>query len=171
MYTKVRKKMGRPTIKNRPLTHAERMARYRSKKKQKAIFQSKRHDWSTPQDLFDRLNAEFHFTLDPCATDETAKCERYFTPEIDGLKQSWAGETVFMNPPYGKALPIWMEKAHKEVNENGATVVALVPARTDTNWWHNHVNGFHVNFPKGRIRFGGCQKSAPFPSAIVVMKP
>lgn len=78
------------------------------------MFSSKSNEWATPQDLFDKLNEEFNFTLDPCATDENAKCDRYCTIEEDGLKQSWKGETVFCNPPYGKEISAWVEKSYKE---------------------------------------------------------
>jgi len=125
--------------------------------------------WSTPQDFYDELNKEFNFTLDPCATNDNAKCAKYFTVEDDGLSQSWDGEVVFMNPPYGRVIGDWMKKA----SESAATVVCLVPARTDTRWWHDYVIGgdAEVRFIKGRLKFGGQKNSAPFPSAIVIFKP
>lgn len=138
-------------------------------------FSSDRLDWATPRALFDTLDAEFGFTLDPCCWPETAKCARHFTPEDDGLAQSWAGEVVFMNPPYGREIPKWMRKAHAE-GRNGATVVALVPARTDTAWWHDDVigAGAEVRFLRGRVRFeldGVAKDAAPFPCAVIVYRP
>jgi phage N-6-adenine-methyltransferase len=126
-------------------------------------FSSDRLDWETPQDLFDDLDAEFGFTLDVCATDMTAKCERYFTPADDGLAQEWEG-VCWMNPPYGKEIVRWVEKAAN----CGATVVCLVPARVDTAWWWDHCRHGDVRFLKGRLRFDGASAGAPFPSAVVV---
>ena len=99
------------------------------------MFSSKSIEWETPQALFDDLNNEFHFTLDPCSTHANAKCDKHFTIVEDGLKQSWEGETVFCNPPYGKALPLWIKKAAQSAG-NGTTVVMLIPARTDTKAFH-----------------------------------
>jgi phage N-6-adenine-methyltransferase len=129
-------------------------------------FSSANDEWATPQALFDRLNAVFHFTLDPCASAANAKCKRYFTIADDGLKQDWDGERVFMNPPYGRAIGDWVKKA----SESQALVVCLLPARTDTRWWHDYVvgHGASVSFLKGRLRFGDSTASAPFPSAIVI---
>lgn len=129
-------------------------------------FSSKSNDWSTPQDFFDSLNNEFQFTLDPCATKENAKCSKYYTLEQDGLKQDWTGERVFMNPPYGREIGKWVQKA----KESKAMTVCLIPARTDTRWWHDYVidSGAEVRFIKGRLKFGGSKNSAPFPSALVI---
>ena len=128
--------------------------------------------WATPQEWFDYLNLEFGFTLDPCCWPETAKCKRYYTPETDGLAQSWQDERVFMNPPYGKDLGKWMKKAYEEARDNGALVVCFVPARVDTNWWHNYAaKATEVRFPKGRVKFAGATESAPFPVAVVVFRP
>lgn len=102
-----------------------------------ALLSSKRHDWETPQAFFDQLDREFHFTLDPCATPETAKCEKYYTPAENGLAQNWSGETVFCNPPYGKDLPKWIEKCACESKH--AKVVMLIPARTDTIAFHKYI--------------------------------
>jgi site-specific DNA-methyltransferase (adenine-specific) len=126
-------------------------------------------EWSTPQWLFDTLNVEFHFTLDPCATPGNAKCPNYFTLKEDGLSQDWGRNTVFMNPPYGRAISRWMRKAYESARQ-GATVVCLVPARTDTNWWHQFAIKGEVRFLKGRIRFGDARNTAPFPSAVVVFR-
>lgn len=102
----------------------------------KALFTSNTEEWATPQAFFNQLNKEFNFTLDPCATAENAKCKKYFTKEQNGLLQSWAGETVFCNPPYGRQIAKWVEKAYEETRR-GATVVMLIPARTDTNIFTN----------------------------------
>jgi site-specific DNA-methyltransferase (adenine-specific) len=128
-------------------------------------FLSETVEWETPQGLFDELNNIFHFDLDPCATNANAKCSRYFTKAEDGLAQKWTGN-VFMNPPYGHDIPLWVRKAYDE-SLNGAFVVCLLPARTDTRWWQTYVVKGHVYFIKGRLKFGNSQNSAPFPSAIV----
>ena len=126
-------------------------------------------DWATPPETFRALDAEFGFTLDVCASHENAKCPRYFTIEEDGLSQPWEG-VVWMNPPYGKAIKAWMRKAFEE-SRRGATVVCLVPARTDTAWWHDYAAKGEVRFLRGRLKFGGAVNSAPFPSAVVVFRP
>ena len=134
-------------------------------------FSSKTDLWATPQSFFDRLNAEFNFTLDPCSDGPNAKYGRYFTAAEDGLAQSWADETVFMNPPYGRAIGDWIRKAY-ESSQEGATVVALIPSRTDTRYWHDYVmQAAEVRFVKGRLKFGDGSAPAPFPSAVVVFKP
>jgi len=133
-------------------------------------FSSATCEWSTPQWLFDALAREFAFTLDPCATRENAKCPRFFTREADGLAQDWGDEVVFMNPPYGKVIGSWIRKAYESA-QCGATVVCLVPARTDTEWWHEFAMRGEVRLLKGRLKFGGSKNSAPFPSAIVVFRP
>jgi phage N-6-adenine-methyltransferase len=125
--------------------------------------------WATPQDFFDRLNAEFAFETDVCALPENAKCPRYFSPEMDGLAQDWKG-VCWMNPPYGRAIGHWMRKAHESAT-GGATVVCLVPARTDTAWWHDYAKKGEIRFIRGRLRFGNQKNSAPFPSAIVIFRP
>lgn len=134
-------------------------------------FSSETPEWYTPQDFFDKLNAEFNFTLDPCCTHENAKCERHFTQEDDGLSQSWHGESVFMNPPYGRMIKDWMRKAYESCNRSGAQVVCLVPARTDTAWWHDYAMKGEIRFIRGRLKFGGAVDSAPFPSAVVIFRP
>ena len=131
--------------------------------------QGKTPEWETPQDLFDRLDAEFGFTLDVCATPDNAKCDRYYTEADDGLVQPWEG-VCWMNPPYGKGILYWMRKAYQAAVE-GATVVCLVPARTDSGWWHDYVMKGEVRFIRGRVRFSGSSVNAPFPSAIVVFRP
>jgi len=131
------------------------------------------HTWETPPELFAELDAEFHFTLDPCCVAATAKCARFFTPADDGLSQSWAGERVFMNPPYGRELATWMKKAQREAR-NGALVVCLVPARTGTAWWHDLVLGnAEVRYLRGRVAFllDGKRGDPTFDSAVVIYRP
>lgn len=124
-------------------------------------------EWATPQDLFDTLNATFHFTLDPCATLENAKCAKFYTKEQDGLKQDWGDEVIWCNPPYGREIGKWIQKCAK----HRGVAVMLVPARTDTRWWHSYIDknpDAHIYFIKGRLKFGDGKNPAPFPSAIVV---
>ncbi|ARM68492.1 DNA N-6-adenine-methyltransferase [Staphylococcus haemolyticus] len=132
-------------------------------------FSSKSNEWTTPQHLFDELNQEFNFTLDPCATEENAKCSKHFTIEDDGLSKDWSNDVVFMNPPYGREIKKWIKKAYEE-SLNGATVVCLIPARTDTMYWHDFIfdKADDIRFLKGRLKFGNGKNSAPFPSAIII---
>lgn len=134
-------------------------------------YSSKSNEWATPQNLFDELNEEFNFTLDPCATDENAKCSKYFTIEDDGLSKDWSKDVVFMNPPYGREIKKWNKKAYEE-SLNGATVVCLIPARTDTTYWHDFIfdRADDIRFLRGRLKFGNSKNSAPFPSTIVVYR-
>jgi len=135
------------------------------------MFSSKTDMWSTPQDFFNKLDREFKFTLDPCATNDNYKCDYYFTKEKDGLKESWEGETVFCNPPYGRVLKDWVQKCYEESLKPDTTVVMLIPARTDTIYFHKFIyNIAEIRFLKGRLKFGECKNSAPFPSMIVVFK-
>lgn len=120
--------------------------------------------------LFDDLDREFGFTLDPCSTHENAKCARHFTLAEDGLSRDWSRDIVFMNPPYGRKIGLWMEKAFRSASA-GATVVCLVPSRTDTAWWHTFAIYGEIRFLKGRLKFGDATSSAPFPSAIIVFRP
>lgn len=132
------------------------------------LFSSKTDEWSTPQEFFDRLNDEFHFTLDPCSTDENAKCKKHYTREQDGLSQDWTGETVYCNPPYGREMPKWIQKCYEHYI-GGGTVVMLIPARTDTKAFHEFINGkAEIRFIRGRLKFGNSKNSAPFPSMVVV---
>lgn len=137
----------------------------------KVLFSSKSMEWETPQSLFDQLNAEFHFDLDVASTDQNAKCERHFTKEQDGLKQEWGSVTVWCNPPYGRQLPAWVKKCYEE-SKNGSTVVMLIPARTDTRWFHDYIYGqAEIRFIKGRLYFaqdGTPGGRSPFPSMIVI---
>lgn len=130
----------------------------------KVLYSSESEVWETPQDLFNRLNDEFHFDIDVCATPENAKCSKFFSPLDDGLSQDWQG-VCWMNPPYGKKIGVWMKKAM----EAKTTVVCLVPSRTDTKWWHDYaMKADEIRFIKGRLKFGNSKNSAPFPSAIIV---
>ena len=131
------------------------------------LFSSKSVVWETPQDLFDKLNAEFHFDLDVCALPENAKCEKYYTPEDDSLLQPWNG-VCWCNPPYGRTIGKWIQKAY-ETFAGGGTVVMLLPARTDTKWFHEYIyNKAEIRFIKGRLKFGNSKNAAPFPSMVVV---
>ena len=137
----------------------------------KVMFSSKTDMWETPQDLFDRLDKEFHFTLDVCAISQNAKCDRFYSPEDDGLFQPWDG-VVWCNPPYGRKISDWVEKAYWENITYGRTIVMLLPARTDTRWFHEFILGkAEIRFIRGRLKFGGSKNSAPFPSMIVIFNP
>lgn len=132
------------------------------------MFSSDSTEWATPQWLFDELDREFHFTLDVCATADNAKCKRFFTKKQDALLQDWSGETCWMNPPYGRTMGQWMEKAAL----SNTIVVCLLPVRTDTKWFHRWVYGkAETRFIEGRLIFEGAQNSAPFPSMIVIFRP
>lgn len=135
------------------------------------MFSSKNNEWETPRDFFNKLNSEFNFNLDPCASDLNHKCDNYFTEEQDGLKQNWQGKTVFCNPPYGRQINKWVEKCYKESRQDNTTVVMLIPARTDTKYFHEYIYGkAEIRFIKGRLKFGECKNSAPFPSMVVIYK-
>ena len=133
------------------------------------MLSSKTDLWATPQDFFDTLNTEFHFDIDVCALPENAKCGQYFTPQDDGLRMAWHG-VCFMNPPYGRTIGQWIEKAWREVQSGRADkVVCLLPARTDTKWFQNYcLKSSDIRFLRGRLKFGGSKHGAPFPSVIVV---
>lgn len=133
-------------------------------------YSSATDQWATPQAFFDKLNAEFGFELDVCADSCNAKCPRYFTRETDGLAQDWTG-VCWMNPPYGREIGRWMRKAYESSVTGGATVVCLVPARTDTAWWHDYAAKGEVRLIRGRLKFGNAKANAPFPSAVVVFRP
>ena len=134
------------------------------------MFSSATDMWATPQDFFDRLNGVFQFETDVCALPSNAKCHKFFTPEQDGLSKDWKG-TCWMNPPYGREIGKWVEKAYLQARFHGSTVVCLLPARTDTRWWHDYCVKGEVHYVKGRLKFGGSENSAPFPSAVVVFRP
>lgn len=138
------------------------------------MFSSKTDQWATPQDFFDKLNEEFHFTLDPCAGETNHKCELYFNREQNGLIQNWGGHRVFCNPPYGSEIKHWVEKCYEET-QNGLCELAvmLIPSRTDTRWFHDYIYkkpNVEIRFIKGRLKFGNSNNSAPFPSMVVVFR-
>ena len=137
----------------------------------KIMFSKKSDEWATPQWLFDSMNQKYGFTLDPSATPENAKCSKFYTMEDDGLSKNWAGERVFINPPYSKCYD-WVKKAHKEAQQENTKVVMLLPARTDTKWFHEFCMDKKVTseivFVKGRLKFGDQTNAAPFPSMIIV---
>lgn len=138
-------------------------------------FSSKTEEWATPQDFFDKLNEEFHFTLDVCSTHENAKCAKHYTKDDDGLSQDWTGETVWCNPPYGRHMPKWIKKCAEHVKQGGLAVM-LIPARTDTKAFHEYIYGkSEIRFVKGRLHFvkqnGESTDRAPFPSMVVIFKP
>lgn len=135
------------------------------------MFSSKTDMWSTPQKFYDKLNDEFNFTLDPCATEDNAKCDNFFTVDDDGLKQDWSGNIVFCNPPYGRAIKDWVKKSYEESLKNNTTVVMLIPSRTDTIYFHDFIYGkAEIRFIKGRLKFGDAKNSAPFPSIVVIYR-
>lgn len=146
-----------------------------------SLFSSKKEDWCTPADFFKKLDDEFHFTLDPAATEKSAKCKKFYTPEDDGLSKSWAGETVFCNPPYGRDISKWVQKGYEESLNPDTVVVMLIPSRTDTSYWHDYIfnKASDIRFIRGRLTFTdedgnpntdgkGHVNSAPFPSAVIV---
>lgn len=135
----------------------------------KVLFSSKSDDWATPQALFDKLDAVFHFTLDVCASDTNAKCRRYFTKEQNGLMRNWGGNTVWCNPPYGREIGEWVRRCC----QHSQCSVMLLPVRTDTRWFHAWIYGnrdARVFFIRGRLKFGSSKNSAPFPSMVVVFR-
>lgn len=145
-------------------------------------FSSSTDQWSTPIEFFNTLNKEFNFVLDVAADSSNKKAPHWYGPDHpdvsrrDGLSQDWAAEAaklggpIWMNPPYGKTISSWTGKANESCM-GGATVVCLLPARTDTRWFHNHCIMHELRFIKGRLKFGNATNSAPFPSVVVVMKP
>ena len=143
-----------------------------NKKTQKTLFSSKTGEWETPNAFYDKLSWRFGpFTLDPCATKESAKCANYYTIDDDGLSKDWQNHTVFVNPPYGRQIHKWIEKSYNESKDKNTTVVMLIPARTDTRYWHDYVmKAKEVHFVKGRLKFGSSNNSAPFPSAVIVFE-
>lgn len=134
--------------------------------------------WTTPRDFFAKVNEEFGFVLDAAALQSSTLCERWYGPDHpdetrrDAFDHNWANDSlqggVWLNPPYGKTIRQWMAKAKSEALDNGALVVALVPARTDTRWFHESCMGFEIRLIKGRLKFGAGD-AAPFPSALIVM--
>ena len=140
---------------------------------QKVIFSSKSDEWGTPDNIYNKLNRKYKFTLDPCATNQNHKCPKYYTMMDDGLSKAWKDEVVFVNPPYGN-IGTWVKKAAEESINNGALVVLLIPARTDTKYWHDYIMKYAsaIHFIKGRLKFKNLNSdapshSAPFPSVVV----
>ena len=135
------------------------------------LFTSITDEWATPQALFDELDREFHFTLDPCALLCNAKCPKFYTPDIDGLKQNWGGQNVFCNPPYGREISKWVKKCYEESKKPNTLVVMLIPARTDTSYFHDYIyHKAEIRFIRGRLHFNEAKNSAPFPSMVVIYK-
>ena len=147
----------------------------------KLMFSNINNAWCTPQEFFDKLNLEFDFTLDPCATERSAKCKRYFTANEDGLIQNWQGHKVFVNPPYGRQIGKWVKKCYDEGQKPDTLVVLLIPARTDTRYFHDYIlNRSEIRFIKGRLIFWDLDSEkykqsnfkamtpAPFPSMLAI---
>lgn len=137
-----------------------------------ACLSSASSEWTTPDWLFRKLDEEFHFNLDPCSTDANAKCKNNFTLAEDGLAQDWAGHSVFCNPPYGRSIGLWVEKCFNESRKAGTVVVLLIPARTDTKYFHKYIyhKANEIRFIEGRLHFSNSKAGAPFPSMIVIFK-
>lgn len=135
----------------------------------KGCMSSKTNEWATPAAFFAELDTEFNFTLDPCSTHENAKCKKHYTIEDDGLAQDWSGERVFCNPPYGKEIGRWVAKCAEEAKKPGTLVVMLIPARTDTKYFHKYIyNKAELRFVPGRLHFNDGPLGAPFPSMVVI---
>lgn len=140
-----------------------------NKKDMKTLFSSESNEWATPQDFFDKLNEEFHFNLDPCSTDENAKCEKHFTIRENGLSKNWGGYRVFCNPPYGREVGVWVKKCYEESRKDDTLVVMLIPSRTDTKYFHDYIyHKAELRFVRGRLKFGNGKGCAPFPSMVVI---
>lgn len=137
----------------------------------KGLFTSNSAEWATPKAFFEELDKKYNFDLDPCATKDNAKCKRYFTKDENGLAQDWGGCSVFCNPPYGRSIASWVEKCWSESRKQNTLVVALLPARTDTKWFHEYIyNKAEIVFLRGRLKFGDGKNSAPFPSMLAIWK-
>lgn len=135
-----------------------------------SMFLSGTDEWGTPKDLFDQLDSEFHFNLDVASTDGNCKCEMHFTKEDDGLKRDWSGRRVFCNPPYSQ-ISRWVEKCYREGCKDNTLVVMLIPARTDTKYFHNFiVNRAEIRFLSKRLSFEGSNNKAPFPVLVVIFR-
>ena len=134
-----------------------------------AVQLSENENYATPLDFFKKLDKEFHFTLDPCSDDLNYKCTKHYTRFDDGLSKSWENETVFMTPPYGRIIPLWVEKAYKESKKHQIIIVGLLPARIDTKWFHDFcLKSCEIRFIKGRLKFGDSGQSAPFANILVI---
>jgi len=147
----------------------------------KLMFSNKNNVWCTPKDFFNKINEEFKFTLDPCCMPKSALCNKFYTPKENGLIQNWGGETVFVNPPYGREIKEWIKKSYEESLKKNTTVVMLIPARTDTLYFHDFILGkAEIRFIKGRLKFidldySGKEENrkispAPFPSMLVIFR-
>lgn len=135
------------------------------------MYSSKTDNWATPQYVFDELDKEFHFDLDPCASKENAKCKKFYTVKDDGLSKNWGGYRVFCNPPYGSVIKNWVKKCYEESRKPDTTVVMLIPARTDTSYFHDYIyHKAEIRFIRGRLKFGKAENSAPFPSMVVIFR-
>lgn len=136
----------------------------------RVLFSNKSDEWTTPDDIFQSLDEEFGFDLDPCSTEENHKCKQYYTKETDGLTKSWGGCRVFCNPPYSQ-IDKWVEKAYREGQKDNTTVVLLIPSRTDTRYFHNFIyHRAEIRFVKGRLKFGDAKYNAPFPCMVVIYR-
>lgn len=134
------------------------------------MYSSKSNEWATPIEFYKELDNEFHFNLDPCSDDTNYKCEKHFTLADDGLSQNWGGYRVFCNPPYSD-ISKWVEKAFREGHKDNTLVVMLIPARTDTKYFHDYIlHRSEIRFVKGRLKFGEGKNSAPFPSMVVIFR-
>lgn len=152
-------------------TEKKQVLGFKNSRLNTGMFSSSSDEWETPLYVFDILKKEFNFQIDVCATPENTKCKEYFTKEVDGLTQEWSPYRCWMNPPYGKNIKQWMRKAFNE-SKKGALVVCLIPARTDTKWWHEFaMKSAEIRFIEGRLCFGNGKQSAPFPSCVVIFYP
>ena len=134
------------------------------------LYSSKSDEWSTPDDFFQMLDSEFHFNLDPCATPENHKCEKYYTKEQNGLTKPWGGLNVFCNPPYSQ-VGKWVQKAWEECRNENTVVVLLIPSRTDTKYFHDYIwHRSEIRFVNKRLKFGNSKNPAPFPSMVVIFR-
>ena len=130
-------------------------------------FASNNQEYATPWNLFNKLNKEFNFTLDVCAHESNHKCERYYNEQQNSLIQDWSGEVCWMNPPY-KTMKEWIKKAYEESRKDNTTVVCLIPARTNTKWWHQYCMQGEIRFIEGRPKFEGCIHGLPQPLALII---
>lgn len=130
----------------------------------RVMFSSASDDWSTPSDVYSALNEEFRFNYDPCPIKGKLNWSDC------GIHKSWSGKTCFVNPPYSE-VNTWVAKGFGSARDEGATVVMLLPSRTDTRWFHEYCTQGEIRFIKGRLKFGNSKNSAPFPSMIVIFKP
>jgi len=135
--------------------------------------------WTTPRAFFDELNDEFQFKLDAAALKSSALCDFWYGPDHenpelqDAFQRNWQDDAqgnIWLNPPYGRTIKNWMQKANFEATRGGGQIVCLVPSRTDTSWWHEYCIQHEIRFMRGRLKFGNQKHCAPFPSAVVIMK-